>query len=154
MLKEGPFTHLRPNILITVVWFSDSPNYNILKVKVNVLVAQSCLTLCDSMDYSLLGSSIHGIFQARILEWVAISFSRRSSWPRDWTLVCCVSCIVGRHFTIWATREVLTNTEQNKTWNLWPSTDHTLSPQYCRASLEWQEVRWWPSSARDRKCHL
>ena len=42
-------------------------------------VTQSCLTLCDPMDCSLLGSSIHGILQARILEWVAISFSRRSS---------------------------------------------------------------------------
>ena len=49
------------------------------------------------------GFSVHGIFQARILEWVAISFSRRSSLPRDWTLV---SWIVGRHFTIWTTREV------------------------------------------------
>ena len=46
-------------------------------------VAQSCPTLCDPMDYSLPGSSVHGIFQARILEWVAISFSRRSSQPRD-----------------------------------------------------------------------
>ena len=68
-----------------------------------VLVAQSCLTFCDPMDCSLPGSSIRGIFQTRILEWVAISFSRRSSWPRDWTWV---SCIVGRCFTIWATREV------------------------------------------------
>ena len=42
-------------------------------------VAQSCLTLCDPMAYSLPGSSVHGILQARILEWVAISFSRRSS---------------------------------------------------------------------------
>ena len=47
------------------------------------------------MDRSLPGSSVHGIFQARILEWVAISFSRRSSQPRDWTWV---SCIVGRCF--------------------------------------------------------
>ena len=54
------------------------------------------------MDRSQPGSSVQGIFQARILEWVAISFSRGSSWPRDWTQV---SCIVGRHFTIWATRE-------------------------------------------------
>ena len=46
-------------------------------------VAQSCLTLCDPMDCSLPGSSIRGIFQARILEWVAVSFSRRSSRPRD-----------------------------------------------------------------------
>ena len=66
-------------------------------------VAQSCLTLCDLLDYSPAGSSVHEIFQARILEWVAISFSRRSSLPRDWTLV---SWIVGRHFTIWTTREV------------------------------------------------
>ena len=51
--------------------------------KEEVLVIQSCLTLCDPMDYSLPGSSVHGILQARILEWVAISFSKGSSWPRD-----------------------------------------------------------------------
>ena len=60
-------------------------------------VAQSCPTLCNPMDCSLPGSSVCGISQARILEWVAISFSRGSSWPRDWTHV---SCIVGRCFTI------------------------------------------------------
>ena len=64
--------------------------------------AKSCLILCDPRDYSLPGFSVHGIFQARILEWLSISFSRRS-WPRDWTRV---SCIVGRCFTVWATREV------------------------------------------------
>ena len=46
-------------------------------------VTQSCLTRCAPMDCSLPGSSVHGIFQARILEWFAISFSRRSSQPRD-----------------------------------------------------------------------
>ena len=46
---------------------------------------QSCLTLCDPMDHSLLGSSVHGILQARILEWVAMPFSRGSSQPKDWT---------------------------------------------------------------------
>ena len=66
-------------------------------------VTQSCLTLCDPMVCSLPGSYVHGIFQARILEWVAISFSRKSSQPRDWTRV---SRIVGRRFTIWATRKV------------------------------------------------
>ena len=65
-------------------------------------VAQSCPTLCDPMDCSLPGSSIRGILQARVLEWVAISFSRRSSQPRDRTQV---SRIAGRHFTVWATRE-------------------------------------------------
>ena len=63
--------------------------------------------LCDPMHCSPPGSSIHGILQARVLEWVAISFSRGSSRPRDRTQV---SCIVGRHFTIWATREVLAST--------------------------------------------
>ena len=62
-------------------------------------VAQSCPTLCDPMDCSPPGSSVHGIFQVRILEWVAISFSRGSFQPRDWTRV---SHNVGRCFTIWA----------------------------------------------------
>ena len=48
-------------------------------------VAKLYLTLCEPMVCSLPGSSVHGIFQARILEWVTISFSRESSWPRDWT---------------------------------------------------------------------
>ena len=65
-------------------------------------VAQSCPTLYDPMDCSIPGSSIHGIFQARVLEWVAISFSRGSSQPRDRTWV---SHIAGRRFTVWATRE-------------------------------------------------
>ena len=70
-------------------------------------VAQSCLTLYDPMDCSLPGSSsIHGIFQARILEWVAIFFSRGSAWPRDRTQV---SHIAGRLFTLWATRESLSS---------------------------------------------
>ena len=58
--------------------------------------AQLCPTLCYPMDCSLPGSSVHGISQARILEWVAISFSRVTSWPRDWTHV---TCIAGRVFT-------------------------------------------------------
>ena len=62
-----------------------------------VKVAQSCLTVCDPMDYI-----VHGILQARILEWVAIPFSRGSSQPRDRTQV---SCIAGGFFTSWATRE-------------------------------------------------
>ena len=58
-------------------------------------VAQSCPTLCNPMDCSLPGSSVHGILQARVREWVAISFSRRSSQPGDRTRV---SCIAGRRF--------------------------------------------------------
>ena len=66
-------------------------------------VAKSRPTLWDPVDCSLPHSSIHGIFQARVLEWVTISFSRGSSQPRDQTQV---SRIVGRRFTIWATREI------------------------------------------------
>ena len=58
----------------------------------------SCVWLCDPMDCSPPGFSVHGISQARILEWVAISSSRASCWPRDWTHVCCVSCIGRRVF--------------------------------------------------------
>ena len=52
-------------------------------------VAQSCLTLCNPMDCSPPGSSVHGILQARVLEWVAVSFSRGSSQPSDQTRVSC-----------------------------------------------------------------
>ena len=65
-------------------------------------VAQSCPTLCDPVDCSLPAFSIHGIFQARVLAWGAISFSRGSSRPRNWTPV---SCTAG--FTLWASREAL-----------------------------------------------
>ena len=69
--------------------------YTVTKWKVKV--AQWCLILCDSMDYT-----VHGILQARILEWVAFPFSKGFPQPRGWTQV---SCIVGGFFTSWATRE-------------------------------------------------
>ena len=62
-------------------------------------VSLSCLIICDPTDCSLSGSSVHGIFQARILEWVAISSSKESSQPRDGTHISCFSCIAGRFFT-------------------------------------------------------
>ena len=68
--------------------------------------SQSCLILCDPMDSGLPGSAIHGIFQARILEWAVISFSRGSSQPRNWAGV---SGNAGRFFTDWATREAPLN---------------------------------------------
>ena len=68
-------------------------------MRLKVKVAQSCLTLCDSMDYT-----VHGILQARMLEWVAFPFSRGSSQPRDRTQV---SHTAGAIFTSGATREAL-----------------------------------------------
>ena len=81
-----------------------------------MLVAQSCLTLCNSMDCRLPASSVYGILKARILEKVAISFSRGSSWPRDQTQV---SHIAGRFFTIWATREELPGDADGKKHVRW-----------------------------------
>ena len=74
-------------------------------LKMKMLVAHSCPTLCDTMDCSLTDSSVHGILQARILEWVAIAFSRGSSQPKDWTWI---SCTAGSLFTFWVTREAHT----------------------------------------------
>ena len=65
---------------------------------------QSRPTLCDPTSCSLLRSSVHGIFQPRELEWIAISFSRGSSQPRDRTQV---SCTADRRFIVWATREAV-----------------------------------------------
>ena len=75
-----------------------------------VLVAQSCLTLCNPMDYSPPGSSVLGALWARILKWVTIPFSRGSSQPRNQTWV---SLIAGRFFTSWATREAPVNEWRN-----------------------------------------
>ena len=71
------------------------------QLKVKLLITQSCTTFCKPMDYNLWGSSVRGILQARILECVAIPFSRGLSQPRGWTRVSC-PCI--RCFTVWATR--------------------------------------------------
>ena len=71
---------------------------------------QSCLTLCDPVDHSLPGFSVHGILQARILEWVAISFSRGSSQPRDWTRVSCIGrCVLYQlhHLGSWDRNQML-----------------------------------------------
>ena len=93
--------------------FSSTERFRVVGIK--MLVAPSCSTLCNPVDSNLPGSLVHGIFQARILEWVAIPFSRGSSRPRDQTQV---SHIAGRFFTIWATREAL--------WGLMMATDHFI----------------------------
>ena len=84
-------------------------------------VAQSCMTFCDPMDCSPLGSSVHGILQARILEWVTISSSRASSHSRDQTRSSCAFALAGKFLT----------TEPYLQWN--------LSPQTCG---------WWLSAIR------
>ena len=71
----------------------------ISNTKVKVLIAISYLTLCDSMDYSPSGSSVQGISQVRVLEQVAILYSRGSPRPRDGTCTSCISALAGRFFT-------------------------------------------------------
>ena len=78
--------------------------YMCVCVCVCVLVTYLCPTLCNPIDSSPCGSSVHGILQARILVWDAIPFSKGYSLPRDQTLV---PYITGRFFTIWATREAI-----------------------------------------------
>ena len=97
-------------------------------------VAQSCPTLFDPMDCSLPGSSVHGIFQARVPKWVAIAFSRGSSRPRDQTQVF---HIAGRHFTIWATREAPKNRVNR--YNVW-----LVFPSYFAKSIWRSNVKLYP----------
>ena len=99
-------------------------------------VTQSCPTLYDPVDCSPPGSSIHGILQPRILEWVAISFSRGSSWPRDWTQV---SRIAGRRFNLWATREAQKQHKKQKARGGGPTVSiprPTIRNTICRASSQ------------------
>ena len=93
--SELQFPHLQNGV-------NDTDYLGIRDNLYKVLVIQSCPILCDPMDCSLPGSSVHGMLQVRILEWVAIPFSKRSFQPWDWTWV---SCIAGKFFTVWATRE-------------------------------------------------
>ena len=76
--------------------------YKLLQTLASYCVCQLCPTLCIPIDLS--GSSVHGILQGRILELVAIPFSRGSSQPIDRTQI---SCVAGGFFTVWATREAL-----------------------------------------------
>ena len=109
-------------------------------------VAQSCLTLCDTMDCSLPGSSVHGVLQARILEWVTISSSRKSSWLRHWTCISCVSCI-GRwnlyHCTTWeAPRSI--NVKHKLLSHVWLYDPMNCSPpdSYVHGVLQTRILQW------------
>ena len=112
---------------------------------------QSCPTLCDPMDCSPPGSSVHGILQARILGWVAFPFSRGSSQPRDRTQV---SHIAGRFFTSWATREALLLGKGCIIYftmylifrfllsllKLWWNTCKIYHPNFLKSIVQWREV--------------
>ena len=108
-------------------------------------VTQSCPTLCNSMDCSLPGFSVHGIFQARVLEWVAFSFSRGSSQCRDQTQV---SCIAGRRFTFWVAREAGTRVPQrqmqrNPRGRMLPSIPSSLG-SFSSLGIQNSQTKEWP----------
>ena len=96
------------------------------KKKVKVLIAQLCLTLWEPMDCCPSDSSVLRILQVRILEWVAISFSRGSFWLSDQTQV---SCIAGRFFTVWATGKALRIKSLEGTWTFSFTQNHILHAQ-------------------------
>ena len=126
------YTHVYVYLCIAIIYMYTSPNYictlntyigsmciyiyiyvyiythtkNVFQILYQLTlcsVTKLCPTLCNPMECSLLGSSVHGIFQARILKWAAIWYSRGSSWPRDQTHVSCVSYIGRQILYHWAT---------------------------------------------------
>ena len=106
MWKQCALETIAPKQNIRVVYFLQECAYcssKVIAIKWKVKSLSCVRSFATPMNCSLPGFSIHGIFQARVLEWLATSFSRGSSRPRDWTQA---SHIVGRHFTIWSTREV------------------------------------------------
>ena len=106
-----------------------------------MLVTQSGPTLLDPTDWNPPGSSVHGISQARILEWVTVSFSRGSSWPRDQTQV---SCISGRFFIFWATREAQVEKKGKSIKKVLPNES---SPK-----LQCEKKSWFIKRARCQTC--
>ena len=99
------------------------------------LLAQSCPTLCDPMDYCPPNSSSHGILQARILELVAISFSKGSSGPRDQTYISCISCTqrpILHHCTTWEDQEWVSGETQD---DVNPGLYGAPSPRWCLITL-------------------
>ena len=108
----------------------------------------SCLTLCDPIDCTMPGSSVLGVLQARIPEWAAMPSSRGPSWPKDRTLVPCISCVTGRFFTTEPPGKPLVSFD----WQYWFDVQTTWSllqkPLYSLASpfplqgrpSEWPEI--------------
>ena len=118
-----------------------------------MLIAQLCLTLWDPTDYSPPGSSVHRILQARILEWVAIPFSRGSSHPRDQTRV---SHTADRFFAVWATKITIYSCRQQRRSIKWflaikdyvfPKNETDKKPtKYCLIYLSGNLKIWWPKT--------
>ena len=120
---------------------------------------QLCLTLCEPMDRGPPGSSVHGILQARILEWVAIPSSRGSSWPRDWTRISVSPALADRFLPLmppgkpkssppilryWSTRDnlllVTTTLCQSESWGNGDSFKYGVLQMFCLSSVQCPEM--------------
>ena len=99
-------------------------------------LSRSVMSVCDPMDCSPPGSSVQGISQARRLEWVAIPFSRGSSWHRDWTQI---TCIAGRLFTIWITREAAGGLPGQRTIILEAMIESEMYTHLINDDYQWQQ---------------
>ena len=107
---------------------------------VNVLVTQLCPTFCNSMDRSPANSSVHAIFLEWVLEWVAISFSGGSSWPRDQTCICCTT---GRLFTTKPSGKLTSNEIQSQIKYM-----RNICGQYSYIKIIRFSLGWIPGSGR------
>ena len=102
-LKAGCHSSWRVNLKMP--WKHQQLPGNLCTCVCVCVPTQSCPTLQDAMDWRQPGSSVHGVSQERILEWVAISYSRECSWSRDWTHDSSISCIGMQTLYHWATWE-------------------------------------------------
>ena len=123
-------------------------------------VAQSCPTHCDYMDYSPPSSSIHGIFQARILEWVAISYSRGSSQPRDWTHISYIGRWIFYHCATWEDPGTIIKANNDNSLGMWlwrssnsffPFFHNNCDLLVFSATVELWGGRWKPSTLKRNK---
>ena len=110
----------------------------------------SRVRLCNPMDCGSPCSSVCGIFQARVLEWVAISFSRESSPPRDQTRV---SCIAGRRFTVWTTGKIIQLEVYKRISNLWNQSFSFWSISFKKINLSYWSI-WEESPVQKKECAL
>ena len=135
-LKENQFL---------LFWASDCPRSLTPGPEKCVLVAKSSLTPCDATDYSLPNSSVHGILQVRLLQWVAFPSPGESSQPRDQTSV---SCIAGKFFTIWTTRPCLSSNDvMESTTHCTTLTMSLLTSTSILKDSWW--LQWTPLCSRD-----
>ena len=129
----------------TRIWSRSAQTFKIITLLTYMYVCARCL--CHHLDYSLPGFSFHGIFRARIVEWIAMPRSRGSSQSRNPTHVSCLSCIAGGFFIHWATQ-----TSPTHTTHTLKSAYHPPSPSLRSGSRTAElEYHWCEKDKREDK---